>query len=67
MKDHFKIVRHSPRNFACLRAAVENTEESCGRFTDYSLKWVYVLANLCEEGVDAGLIGAAAQKVCEMI
>lgn len=39
-------------------------ERACGKFSDYSLKWAYVFANLCQHGVTADAVLAAATKVC---
>jgi len=63
-KDRLKRVRHAPRDFNCLKGAVAGVEQSCGRFDDYSLKYVYLLANMCEEGYTAEQISAAAKSVC---
>jgi len=37
-----------PRNFDCLRTTMDTYESSCGRFTDYSLKYVKYLVKACE-------------------
>jgi len=37
-----------PRNFDCLRSMVNAYTESCGKFSDYSLKYVKYLVNECE-------------------
>merc|ERR1711964_730257 len=39
--------------FDCHRAAHSAFEEACGKFTDYSLKYVRSLSNLCEVGYEA--------------
>jgi len=38
----------APRNFDCLRFIMGFVEEKCGRFSDYSLKYVRNLVNICE-------------------
>jgi len=35
-------------DYDCLRFLIDSTEQSCGRFTDYSLKYVKNLAHICE-------------------
>lgn len=37
-----------PRNFDCLKSAVNTYEKHCGRFSDYDLKYVRQLVILCE-------------------
>lgn len=37
-----------PRNFECLKKAVDTYEQKCGKFSDYDLKYVRQLVNLCE-------------------
>ena len=37
-----------PTKFECLRALMETYEEHCGKFTDYSLKYVKYLVKECE-------------------
>jgi len=50
-------------NFDCLKAAVIEYEQTCGKFTDYSLKYVKVLASLCENlSMEQTLEGV--KKVC---
>jgi legumain len=41
--------KYLPRDFECLKASVNAFENKCGRLSDYALKYVKVLANLCEE------------------
>ena len=45
--------KHLPRDFDCLKASVNAFENKCGRMSDYALKYVKVLANLCEEKFSA--------------
>jgi len=63
-KDRLKKVHHKPRNFGCLKDTISRVEASCGRFDDYSLKWVYTLVNMCEEGVPPTEIGVAFEDAC---
>jgi len=56
--------RKVPVDFDCLKESVAAYNEACGRFTDYSLKYVYVLVNMCESGYTAKQIATAAQSVC---
>ena len=37
-----------PQDWECYRKMIRNVEESCGRFTAYSLKYTYKLANMCD-------------------
>ena len=37
-----------PTKFDCLRTLVDTYEEHCGRFDDYSLKYVKYLVKECE-------------------
>ena len=37
-----------PTNFDCLRQLVDTYEQSCGKFTDYGLKYVKYLVQTCE-------------------
>ena len=39
---------HEPKNFDCLRLLVDTYERACGKFDDYSLKYVKYLVNECE-------------------
>jgi legumain len=41
-----QIIR--PRNFDCLKQAITQYEKSCGKMSDYDLKYVRQLVNLCE-------------------
>ena len=38
----------SPSNYECLRALMDTYEEHCGKFDDYSLKYVKYLVKECE-------------------
>lgn len=42
------VATSEPRHMECLRNAVDAVEASCGRFSDYALKHVRRLNNLCE-------------------
>ena len=37
-----------PRNFDCLKQAITQYEKFCGKMSDYDLKYVRQLVNLCE-------------------
>jgi len=65
-KDRLKAMRAAPRNFECLKGSMRAIERSCGKFDDYSLKYVYQVVNLCEEGYEVDEIAAAATTVCEL-
>jgi len=53
-----------PRNFRCLRSAVDFFESKCGKFTEYSLKYVRVLNNLCEMEFGISSIHSAIEGAC---
>lgn len=48
----------------CLKGAVEGVEAACGRFSDYSLKYVRNLAEMCKSGRSVNEISSAASRVC---
>merc|ERR1719223_1245407 len=43
----------TPQNFDCLRLMVSEVEEMCGDWSDYSLKYVRKLANMCDTRTEA--------------
>ena len=49
---------------ACLRAAVTGVEAHCGRYSDYGLKHVRTLNNLCNAGFSGAQIEEAAEAAC---
>jgi len=51
-------------NMACHKASLELVVEHCGSFTDYSLRYSRLFANLCEMGVDHQTVQRAIQKGC---
>ena len=53
-----------PEDFECLRFTMDSVEESCGKFTDYSLKYVHRLVHICETE-DAFGVEAAQNKISE--
>lgn len=48
----------------CILKVVEGTEELCGRFTEYSLKYVKVLHEACKRGVLVEDTLAVVAKAC---
>ena len=52
-------------NFDCLRAAVTAYQTYCQRMDEFSLKYVSVLKNSCEEGIETTRIQSALQEVCQ--
>ena len=48
----------------CLRTLVEGVEAVCGRFTDYALRWVRPLVNVCVAGYAEGEVIEAARHAC---
>jgi legumain len=53
-----------PSNFECLKCVYRKYEENCEMCTDYSLKYVNTLVNLCEIFDDANAIQDAFQTLC---
>lgn len=51
-------------NYDCLKYVYAKYEETCERFSDYSLKYVNTLVNLCQVFDDAELIEAGFQDIC---
>jgi len=60
----FKYGHIPPTNWQCLKAAYSAYERHCERFTDYSLKYVNALSNLCEIFGDEQLIEDGLQMIC---
>eukprot|EP00743_Colponemidia_sp_Colp-15_P001778 GILK01001941.1.p1 GENE.GILK01001941.1~~GILK01001941.1.p1 ORF type:complete len:428 (-),score=77.81 GILK01001941.1:221-1504(-) len=54
-----------PRDFACLKSAVSMVEYICGKFSDYSLKYVRLLSHMCEHGVAVSQIISGAKQACK--
>ena len=48
-----------PKDYECLRFLMENTENNCGKFSDYSLKYVKHLVHVCENQDDNGVYEVA--------
>jgi len=46
----------------CHKAALQSVEAQCGSFTDYSLRYSRLFANLCELGVDQQTMNTAIEK-----
>jgi len=56
--------RHHRIEDDCLRSMIETVEARCGRFTDYSLKYMYVLNNMCGVGVDPETVRDVVTRMC---
>lgn len=52
---------------ACFKAAVQGVENTCGSFTDYSLKHVHVLHNACSRGIASETIVNVAEHLCSTL
>jgi len=48
----------------CHQAAIAMVAEQCGSFTDYSLRYARLFANLCDLGMDKQTIQKAIEKGC---
>eukprot|EP01015_Nassula_variabilis_P004155 TRINITY_DN1287_c0_g1_i2.p1 TRINITY_DN1287_c0_g1~~TRINITY_DN1287_c0_g1_i2.p1 ORF type:complete len:453 (-),score=124.91 TRINITY_DN1287_c0_g1_i2:127-1485(-) len=46
------LTQTSPEDFNCLKESVTVYEQTCGKFSDYSLKYVQFLVNVCEKRRD---------------
>jgi legumain len=51
-------------NMSCHKASLESVVEHCGSFTDYSLRYSRLFANLCEIGMDQRTLQRAIEKGC---
>jgi hypothetical protein len=51
-----------PSDYNCLRFLMSTVETNCGKFSDYSLKYVKHLVHVCENQDEQGIM-QAAQKV----
>lgn len=47
------------QDYDCLRFMIDSTELSCGRFSDYSLKYVKNLVHICETSTTMEINNAA--------
>jgi len=63
-KDRLKNLREAPEHFDCLKESMSGIEDHCGRFDDYSLKYVRTVVNLCEQGYAAQEVVTAFKRVC---
>ena len=54
-------------DYYCLRFMIDSTEQSCGRFSDYSLKYVKNLVHICETSSPMEINYAAVEitKFCQ--
>eukprot|EP01083_Nonionella_stella_P241001 841946_1 len=64
LADAIKYGHTRPTDYECLKSAYSAYEISCERFTDYSLKYVSTLVNLCELFHDKNLINDSLKNVC---
>jgi len=51
-------------NMSCHKASLESVVEHCGSFTDYSLRYSRLFANLCEIGMEQRTLQRAIEKGC---
>jgi legumain len=59
------LTAHMPvTNHECQKEADEQVMQACGAFSDYSLKYTRLIANLCESGHTPATIAAAARAIC---
>lgn len=62
--DQVKFGHVRVANWECLKFTYSEYESYCGRFDDYSLKYVNVLVNLCEVFGDEMIIKDAFEDLC---
>jgi legumain len=55
---------HKVPDTPCLQTLVEGVEEVCGQFTDFGLKWVRPLVNVCVAGYSEQEVMAAVESAC---
>merc|ERR1712087_30433 len=60
-----KYAHMRPTDFGCLKSVYAASEASCEAFSDYSLQYVSILVNLCEQFGDSELIRNAMMSVCK--
>jgi len=60
----FKYGHIRPTNWNCLKKAYSSYEKYCEKFSDYSLKYVNALSNLCEIFDAIELIEDGLQTIC---
>eukprot|EP00824_Muranothrix_gubernata_P004386 TRINITY_DN1556_c0_g4_i1.p1 TRINITY_DN1556_c0_g4~~TRINITY_DN1556_c0_g4_i1.p1 ORF type:complete len:508 (-),score=123.02 TRINITY_DN1556_c0_g4_i1:20-1492(-) len=65
-KEGLMKAKHKIQNYECLKNVMENIEKRCGAFTEYSMKYIRALANLCEVGVTHDAILVTAARVCDV-
>ena len=53
----------NPTNFECLRTLMDTFEEHCGKFDDYSLKFVKYLVKECESMPEIYSLLPSIQKI----
>jgi len=66
-KKKLLTARTPVKNFTCLKESMFHVENACGKLDDYSLKWVYVLVNLCEGGYAPQEIKAGFRTACQTL
>uniref|UniRef100_A0A7S2TJG5 legumain n=1 Tax=Lotharella oceanica TaxID=641309 RepID=A0A7S2TJG5_9EUKA len=55
---------YAPKSFDCHRAAIQAYEQQCAVITDYALKHVGILVNLCEITKDTATVVKAVKATC---
>jgi len=54
----------SPRDYACLKASLDDFEDACGVLSAYGLKYVRTISALCDHGFKFERIHPAIRAVC---
>lgn len=62
--NNIQLATNSNEFDTCFKTAIEGVENTCGKFTDYSLKHVQVLHGACVAGVSSNTIVEVADRFC---
>lgn len=63
--DDVRAAKIQPRNFDCLKEAVNAYEKHCGKFSDYDLKYVRHLVYICETSPSEAATESTIAKIQE--
>jgi legumain len=62
--NNIQLATNSNEFDTCFKTAIEGVENTCGKFTDYSLKHAQVLHGACVAGVSSNTIVEVADRFC---
>mgnify|MGYP001065667720 FL=1 len=66
-KNHYLGNTSKVTNTVCLKAALEQYEEHCGKLSENGLKYIRVLANSCEANIPLGTIKQHIYTSCKQL